>query len=340
MNWTGLKYQLKALRRDKLCVLTFLLPILAGIAVNLMGDMDFSAVAEPSFGIIRNGLTVEMEDWLRTNGTVEIYDSREELEEAVKEPATQTVGVLAKDGEMKTIRSGDELTMYAKITDRLPRLYEQRELTAQYDLKVLPAGGGSDIMKPLLIVIVMVTAMFMGCTFNAMNILSEKEDGIEYVNEILPMTRGQYVRQKIAVGFVGGTVSTVITALICMRIAAAQILPLLLLVVLSAFVAALAGLFIARVSGGLMVGIVYIKIIMILFLAPPILFYMLVPADSVWYGGSYLFPSGATFYGLMGLMDGRTDMVREVAALAGHGAVWSAVYVMMGRRHREKVQEG
>lgn len=215
MNWTGLKYQLKALRRDKLCILTFLLPIFAGIAVNLMGDMDFSSAADPSFGIFRGGLTEEMEDWLQTNGAVQIYGSREELEEAVKEPSTQTIGVLSDGEGMRTVRSGDEFHMYAVIADRLPALYEQRDWTSQYDLKVLPAGGGNDVMKSLLIVIIMAAAMFMGCTFNAMNILSEKEDGIEYINEILPMTRGQYVKQKIAIGFVGGVFSTVITALIC-----------------------------------------------------------------------------------------------------------------------------
>ncbi len=331
MNWTGLKYQLKVLRRDKLCILTFLLPIFAGIAVNLMGDMDFTSAAEPSFGIVRGGLTEEMEDWLHTNGAVQIYDSREELEEAVKEPSTQTIGVLSDGEGIRTVRSGDEFHMYAVIADRLPTLYEQRDWTSQYDLKVLPAGGGNDVMKSLLIVIIMAAAMFMGCTFNAMNILSEKEDGIEYINEILPMTRGQYVKQKIAIGFVGGVFSTVITALICMRVTAAQVLPLLLLVVLSAFTAALAGLFIARFAGGLMVGIVYIKIIMILFLAPPILFYMLVSPDSIWYGLSYLFPSSAAFYGLMGLMEGQTDVVREAAVLAGHGGVWLAVYILMGK---------
>ena len=338
MNWTGLKYQIKGLRRDKLCILTFLLPILAGLAVNLMGDMDFSSVAVPSFGIVRDDISGEMLKWLHMNGAVEVYGSREELEEAVKEPSTQMIGVLSKDGEMKTIRSGDELTMYAVIADSLPGFYEQRDMTTQYDLKVLPAGEGNDILGPLLMVIVMVTAMFMGCTFNAMNILGEKEDGIVYVNEILPMTRGQYVKQKIAVGFAGGITATVITALICMRITAAQILPLLLLIVLSAFIAALAGLFIARFSGGLMVGIVYIKVLMILFLAPPILFYMLVPAESIWYGLSYIFPSSATFYGLMGLMNGETDMVSELAALAGHGVLWWTVYVgITGKKSQRRI---
>ena len=46
------------------------------------------------------------------------------------------------------------------------------------------------------IVVTLIVAMFMGCTFNAMNIISEKEDGVAFINEILPMTSGQYVIQK------------------------------------------------------------------------------------------------------------------------------------------------
>ena len=53
----------------------------------------------------------------------------------------------------------------------------------------------------------LIVAMFMGCTFNAMNIISEKEDGVALINEVLPMSRSQYVIQKIFVGFAFGSLS-------------------------------------------------------------------------------------------------------------------------------------
>lgn len=56
----------------------------------------------------------------------------------------------------------------------------------------------------IFIAITLIVAMFMGCTFNAMNIISEKEDGVALINEILPMTHRQYMMQKIFVGFVFG----------------------------------------------------------------------------------------------------------------------------------------
>ena len=381
MNRTALNYQMKSIRRDKLCILTFLLPILVGLALNLLSDLNFSAAAESAFGILKNDLSAETVSWLRQYGSVTEYDTLEQLEAAVIEPSTQVIGILSdasgsmsgaseiqagdsgilsggssipsdgsgipsssssipSDGSgipssgsgIRAFRSGDETTRIAASADLLPALYADRGLMSQYKIEMFPSPADGEMMKHLLIVITMVTAMFMGCTFNAMGIISEKEDGILYINEILPMTKAQYALQKIMVGFLGGTISTVLTALICIRLRAAQLLPLLLLIVLSAFIAALTGLFIAKFSESLMVGIVYIKLVMILFLAPPILFYLLFPAGGVLHTLSYLLPSSATFYGLMKLLNGSGGLGKEVAVLAVHCVVWFLLYVCMSLR--------
>ncbi len=367
MNRTALNYQMKSIRRDKLCILTFLLPILVGLALNLLSDLNFSAAAESAFGILKNDLSAETVSWLRQYGSVTEYDTLEQLEAAVIEPSTQVIGILSdasgsmsgtseiqagdsgilsggssipSDGSgipssgsgIRAFRSGDETTRIAASADLLPTLYADRGLMSQYKIEMFPSPADGEMMKHLLIVITMVTAMFMGCTFNAMSIISEKEDGILYINEILPMTKAQYALQKIMVGFLGGTISTVLTALICIRLRAAQLLPLLLLIVLSAFIAALTGLFIAKFSESLMVGIVYIKLVMILFLAPPILFYLLFPAGGVLHTLSYLLPSSATFYGLMKLLNGSGGLGKEVAVLAVHCVVWFLLYVCMSLR--------
>ncbi len=367
MNRTALNYQMKSIRRDKLCILTFLLPILVGLALNLLSDLNFSAAAESAFGILKNDLSAETVSWLRQYGSVTEYDTLEQLEAAVIEPSTQVIGILSdasgsmsgaseiqagdsgilsggssipSDGSgipssgsgIRAFRSGDETTRIAASADLLPALYADRGLMSQYKIEMFPSPADGEMMKHLLIVITMVTAMFMGCTFNAMSIISEKEDGILYINEILPMTKAQYALQKIMVGFLGGTISTVLTALICIRLRAAQLLPLLLLIVLSAFIAALTGLFIAKFSESLMVGIVYIKLVMLLFLAPPILFYLLFPAGGVLHTLSYLLPSSATFYGLMKLLNGSGGLGKEVAVLAVHCVVWFLLYVCMSLR--------
>ena len=79
---------------------------------------------------------------------------------------------------------------------------------------------------------------------------------------------------------------------------------MLALIVLSAFVSALMGLFIGRISDGLMAGVVYIKIIMILFMAIPLLKYLVVEGNEVVLYICYLIPSSATFEGIMDLANG------------------------------------
>jgi len=69
------------------------------------------------------------------------------------------------------------------------------------------------------------------------------------------------------VGFLFGSLSSIVTAYICFRLTWQNLGVMLALILLSSFVAALMGLFIGRFSEGLMIGVVYIKIIMLAFIA-------------------------------------------------------------------------
>ncbi len=260
------------------------------------------------------------------------------LKNAVNDPATQAIGVLQDRNGIKTLLSGDELQVNTVISNTLPQLYAERENMALSQTTIIPAEDNNDGLKSLLIVITMVTAMFMGCTFNAMSIISEKEDGIAFINEVLPMAKWEYMFQKITLGFFCGILSATITALVCMKITVSGILPLLLMIVLSAFIAALAGLFIGHFSNGLMAGIVYIKIVMILFLAPPVLFYLAVPLGSITHALSYLLPSSATFYGLMDLLTGKMqDVWINITVLSAHCLVWLLLFFVTAHGKRKKV---
>lgn len=334
----GLWYQLKNIRRDKLCILSFLLPVLVGLAISLLSGVSFSSLGETAFYVIENDLSNESIEWLQTNGSVTLFEDIVSLKNAVNNPATQAIGVLQDESGIRTLLSGDELQINTVIGNTLPQLYAERNSIASAQISIIPIAENSDALKSLLIVITMVTAMFMGCTFNAMSIIGEKEDGISLINEILPMTKTEYVAQKITLGFIGGVISSVLTAAICMKVSASQILPLLLLIILSAFVAALVGLFVGRLSSGLMVGIVYIKVVMILFLAPPILFYLTVPSGSILHTLSYLLPSSATFYGLMDLLNGQTQGIRvNIIVLFVHCISWLLLFFGVEQCKRKKI---
>ena len=334
----GLKYQLKSIRRDKMCILTFLLPVIVGIAINLLSGVSFQSMGETAFGVLENNISADTVEWLQSNGTVTQYETLDELREAVNNPSTQMIGVLQTGNAIQTFLSGDELEVNRRIADTLPQIYENRIEQLSFDKTIIPVKtDNNEGVKSLLIVLTLVTAMFMGCTFNAMNIISEKEDGIEFINQVLPTTTKSYVVQKMLLGFIGGSVSTIVTAFICLRIEAVQILPFLLIVLFSAYISALIGLFIGYFSDGLMVGIVYIKIIMILFLAPPIFFYLTVPDDSILFILSYLIPSSATFYGVMDLANGGTAVIgKDMVILVAHYIFWFLTYLFISERQKNR----
>ncbi len=331
----GLRYQLKALRRDKMCILTFLLPIIVGIAINLLSGVSLQSISETSFGVVQNEVTDNTIAWLKENGTVTQYKTLDALRSAVNDPSTQMIGVLQAGSTIQTMVSGDELEVNRVIADTLPQLYENGMVSTSIERTLIPVETDDEGLKSLLVAITLVTAMFMGCTFNAMNIISEKEDGIELINQVLPLTTRSYVIQKMLLGFLGGTVSTIITLLICMRIKWIQVLPFLVIILLSAYISALIGLFIGTFSNGLMIGIVYIKIVMILFLAPPVFFYLVIPDNTIAFGLSYLLPSSATLYGVMDLLNGQMSQVRSVSiVLLIHAVFWSIVYWIFRMRKK------
>lgn len=267
----GIRYQLKSVLKDKFCLMTFLLPIIVAAALNFMGSIDMSSLGELHFGALEKDLSPQAVTWLGRYGPVSFYETSEELIAAINEPSTNVIGVKADRASIKMAIVGDELDIFQQTAATLPALYERRADAEQVEVLTLERPDIPESLQGIFIPAVLIVAMFMACTFNAMNIISEKEDGVVFVNEILPMTPSQYVMQKVVVGFLCGSLSSIVTACICFRLSWKNAGMMLALIILSSFVAALIGLFIGRFSGSLMVGVVYIKIVMLLFIAVPIL---------------------------------------------------------------------
>lgn len=325
-----LKYQFRNIRRDKLCILTFLLPVIVGVVIRLLPAMDFQGLSETSFGCVQNDLSRETVLWLQGMGSLTEYETIEDLKEGVNNPSTQTIGVLRRQNSIRTLLSGDEFELYETIGKTLPQLYDMRTDAPAFSRTIIPVWENSHGLKSLLIAMALITAMFMGCTFNSMNMISEKEEGVALINQILPMSMGAYILQKLALGFIGGIVSAMVTSFICIRISLWNTALLFLLVSLSAYIASLAGLFVGHVASGLMTGMVCIKFIMILFLAPPVIFYLTVPADSAVYPLSYLFPSSPAFYGLMELLNGQIEHLGLcLIILSVHGVLLTCLYFFL-----------
>ncbi len=333
----GLRYQLKSVLHDRFCLMTFLLPIVAAAALNFVGAIDFTALGELHFGFLKGKLPTQTVTWLEQYGTVTAYSTMEELADAIIEPSTNLIGVETDGNGIKTILSGDELDIFRQTADTLPDLYEHRNTARQTEVHILDRPDIMAGFQNMFIAVTLIVAMFMGCTFNAMNMISEKEDGVALVNEILPMTHSQYIMQKLFVGFICGCLSSIITVCICFRLSLQSAALMLALIALSAFVSALTGLFIGRASNGLMAGVVYIKIVMLLFMAVPILSFLLGINHALLSAVLCLVPSQAAFEGIMNLAAGsRTTAVKDIFILLAHCIGWFLLYIVLSVRQRKK----
>ena len=332
----GLKYQLKSVLRDKFCLMTFLLPILVAVALNFMGSIDLSSLGELHFGVLKNDLPPQTITWLERYGPVTAYGTQEELTAVINEPSTNVIGVKADGDSIKTAISGDELDIFQQAAATLPALYEQRAEAELVKVLTMERPDILESFQDIFIPAVLIVAMFMGCTFNAMNIISEKEDGVAFINEILPMTPSQYIFQKVVVGFLFGSLSSIITACICFQLSWQNFGIMLALIVLSSFVAALIGLFIGKLSEGLMIGVVYIKIVMLVFIAVPIVC-ALIGVSGPLAVLCNLIPSQPAFDGIMALSAGNTGAaIKDAGILSIHCVVWPALYVLIFTQRKKQ----
>lgn len=332
----GLAYQFKSVWKDKFCMMSFVLPIIVALALRFSGTVDLSSVAEFHFGVLENELTARTVCWLERYGTVTAYGTQEELVAAVNEPSTNVIGVEACGSGIRTMVSGDEVDIFRQTADTLPVLYEERGEEASVEVTVYKRPDIMAGLQNIFPVMTLIIAMFMGCTFNAMNMIAEKENGVDLINQILPMARGQYMLQKIFVGFAFGCLSSVVTAGICFHLSVQGTLFMLALIILSAFVAALAGLFIGKFSENLMVGVACVKIMLIIFMAVPLLAWLL-GGDGVVSILCYLVPSSATFEGMMELAkDGQPEIAKDIFILAAHCIIWFCLYLSIAKGQEKK----
>ena len=333
----GLFYQLKSVWKDKFCMMSFFLPIVVAFALNIIGGIDLSSVAEFHFGVVESDLSAQTISWLERYGSVTTYKTQEELTAAINEPSTYMIGVMTDNDSIQTMVSGDELDLFRQTADTLPALYMGRASTEQISVTVLERPDLMAGMQNIFIAITLIVAMFMGCTFNAVNMILEKENGVDFVNQILPMTKSGYVIQKIFVGFIGGCLSAVLTAFCYFRLSINNTLLMLALIILSAFIAALMGLFIGKFSESLMVGVVYIKIVMIIFMAIPLVSYLL-DTNGLISAICYFVPSSAAFEGIMKLANSDKPMIaKDMLILMAHCIVWFLLYLLISKRRKKNV---
>lgn len=192
----GLRYQLKSIKKDKMCIISFFLPVVMAILINFMGTIDISSLGEIRFGIVKDTLPVQTEQWLKKYGMVSVYDTKMHLIREIKDIKTDTIGVVRDGKGIKTMLYGNEINAIKNVGKTLPEMFRLKGDLKDVEVTILPKDSILKEFQNVFIAMILITAMFMGCTFNAMNIISEKEDGISFINEVLPQSRSQYIIQK------------------------------------------------------------------------------------------------------------------------------------------------
>ena len=155
----GLIYQLKSVRKDKFCIMSFFLPVMAAMALNMAGSIDLSSLGEYYFCVVDGGVTDEAREWLMGYGDVTVCQTREEWLSAIREPSTNLIGVEMDGNSIKTALSGDELPLWQQTAATLPALYEQRELSAGVRIQTLEQPDVLTGFQYIFMAMTLITAM-------------------------------------------------------------------------------------------------------------------------------------------------------------------------------------
>ena len=291
--------QLKTTMRDKMSLLSFFLPIIMAILLNFISEVNINSVTEIKFGVVADELPVKVVSRLEAIGNIESYEMIGELHSAVIEPSDELMGVTIADESVEVLLSGDETMATKSYGENLLGILNTDE---EFKVNGTKSTNYLEEFRSLLYSVVIIMAIFIGCTFNSMNMVSEKEDGTINIYSVLPIGRTAYIEQKTILGFVLSILLSMITALFCVGNLTEFVL-ISVVAILASFFTSLLGLLIGKISKDLIVALSYIKLFMIFLMAVPIVIYIFLKDYSL----AFLFniiPSYPVFLGIMNILNG------------------------------------
>lgn len=309
--------QLKNILKDKMSLLSFLLPIILAILVNIFLSTDLEFITNISFAFFTE--VGEETEWknvlekLEQYGDVVLCNSEKELLDIIRNVKDETIGIKMKDeGQITSVLAGDETTYSKSLAQKLPQMIQY---PYTHDYIKQDAANVVVRFKNVFIALVMIIAVFIGCTFTAMHVIAEKEDGINNIYDVMPQNPGQRVMSKILMGFIISMVISILSLAICIGINK-NIIFLLPLIILGTYISSVMGLLIGIYSENSMIGIVYIKIIMIFFIAVPLLFYLYFVTDNTYSKLLNIVPSYTFFMTLIAGLEGVVSELSNYLSMA------------------------
>ncbi|MGO3751683.1 MAG: ABC transporter permease [Peptoniphilaceae bacterium] len=322
----GLKYQFKILVKDKMVIISFLLPIIMAFAVGLITEDSFSSVENVQFVVFEENIEDNTINKLKRYGSVEIVSSIEKLEEKIIEPSDDSIGLALTEENKTIIIAGDETSYIKSIASNLLSMINLENANKIEEIAIDRASD-SLASKQLFIGLTMLTALFVGCSFNAIVIISEKENGITKVNSILPIKKLDFLIQKIAVAFIGGVFVSLLTWLILKGIDI-SIIKIAILIVLASYFSAILGLFIGHFASDFLSAVVFIKFILVFFIAMPITT-LLVDSSTILYKVLYVLIPSISVFNILNTIEGgiRGEFFTGLVIILLHCILWTYIYL-------------
>lgn len=285
--------QLKNVIKDKLVLMSMLLPI---VLVAILRIYTPNTIIDNQIVLIDNNVpNITMEKLNKVTNIV-VVKNKDQLYEKVLHTKDDIIGIIMSDDteEYEFIIQGNETTRVKTFIEVVATYLNREEDVSSFKNLILPHK--STDMYNFIVVLIILIALFMGCTYNGFNIVAEKEEGIQYINQILPMTEKMYMIQKIMLGCIGSIIITMITLLIA--VTKIYWISVIILTIISSFLASMIGFYLGTLSKNLMSVIINTKVILLVFIFIPVINFMMPYKSPLVKGIFYLVPSFSIFNGL------------------------------------------
>ncbi len=262
-----ISYQIKLLLRDKMIIISFLLPIISALLVANLDEKLFPSESEVQFVCVKENNMIP-KDLLERYGDVTYVDTVESLYIQVSDPSTEKIGIVMENKKYFVILSGDE-TSYIKSLAKILPFILKNDIMINYDYKIIEDNSDLFSDKRLIVSLIMIMSLFIGCSFNAINIVEEKEKNIDRVYSVIPISRSKILIQKIFLGFSGGVLMSLFTWIIMSGVND-SFLKILILIIVTSYFSSIIGVIVAKFSNNFLSVVVILKFILIMFMAIPI----------------------------------------------------------------------
>lgn len=187
---------LKVNLRDFLTLYIIAVPIIFGIAINLIAP----GINDTSVNLaLLQGEDVAMETYLKDFAKVSVYQDLEAIEERV-ERRDEVFGIIPSDGSYTILTQGNE---YKELIDyvRLLLTFYQEDVQLE-DSTAIIHDFGRDVppLKKLLLNIMMMFSAVLGGMLIAINIIEEKVDRTIRAIHLTPISNNGYILGKSLIG--------------------------------------------------------------------------------------------------------------------------------------------